>query len=202
MNQQQSKPELDRVEELYSEWSLLRETSRAVLSKAPDSLKELVDKMKKLDYRLRELYAAQQNKNIPVNIGGEIDLSTSDAIDSVLTAHDMALRAQAKLKARPLLSKYHPDRAGGDAAKFDLVRKAVALGDIEFVHLCLYRENLFEGESLSSMASRLIAKIEKYKGQPSFKISRLKMSGSADFEEEFRKLLMTRIHSLMEQLSA
>lgn len=193
---------LSNVEGLYKEWFLLKETSRAVLSKAPESLKELVAKMKSLDYRLRELYVAQASKNIPVNIGGEVGLSTSDALDSALTSHEMAVRAQAKLKARPLLSKYHPDREGGDASKFDMVRKAVSVGDIEFVHLCLYKENLFCEESLESMNARLIARIEKYKGQPSFKLSRMKMSGSPDFESEFKKLLLARIHSLMEQLAS
>ena len=202
MSQTNSHHLLSKVEELYREWFLLRETSRAVLSKAPDSLKELVSKMKSLDYRLRELYVAQAEKNMPVNIGGEVDLSTSDALDSVLTSHEMAIRAQAKLKARPLMSKYHPDREGGDSSKFDMVRKAVAVGDIEFIHLCLYKENLFCEESVDSMHSRLIARIEKYKGQPSFKLSRMKMSGSPDFEEAFKKLLLARIHSLMDQLSS
>ena len=194
--------ELSQVEGLYKDWFLLRETSRAVLSHAPDSLQELVAKMKALDYRLRELYVAQQAKNIPVNIGGEVDLSTSDALDSVLTAHEMGIRAQAKLKARPLMSRYHPDREGGDAAKFDLVRKAVAIGDIEFVHLCLYKEDLFCEESLSGMKARLLGRIEKYRGQPSFNLSRLKMTGSPRYEEEFKRLLMVRIHSLMDQLSS
>jgi hypothetical protein len=187
---------LQSVEAAYDELTRVRVSSEEVMTKIPDHLKALVDEMRSLERQLRELYIAQAAKNMPVAVGGEGEPTLAESLDQPVPAHAIAVRAQAKLKARPLHSKYHPDK-GGDPDKFRLVQKAVQNGDMEFIHMCLHREGLFTEVSLEELHGRLIAAISQARATPSFKLAQLYYSGSEErFASTYERLLMERINQL------
>lgn len=187
------------VETLYAEILQAKLSAETALTKIPESLLPLVDKMRGLERQLRELYIAQAAKNMPVQIGAEGEATLSDILNEELPAHQLAIRARVKEKARKLMSRYHPDK-GGDPVKFDTLKKAIHDGDMEYVHMCLHKESFYSDLSLSELHDRLTARLQQTRGQPSFKLARLYFSGSPQFAVELEKVLMIRINQLSLQV--
>lgn len=100
---------------------------------------DLLVKIKEAERDNLELRVAQANKSSPVDVTTEFRVTDSDLIaDQDPTLRRIAL-ANAKKYGRPLLQKWHPDREGGDADVFQLCRSAIKDGDVELVHILLYR---------------------------------------------------------------
>jgi hypothetical protein len=192
-------PLMHAVEALYAELAQARKSSDIALAKIPLSLKPLVEKLQELERQLSELYIAQASKNMPVAIGDEGQPSVADILDNTLPSHKRAVDAQIKIKARPLLSRHHPDK-GGDAGKFHLVKQAVKDGDMEFIHMCLHKEGFYTETSLQVLLERLGSRLSQIRSHPSFRLAQLYFSGSPEFEPTLEKLLNERIRSLQLQV--
>jgi hypothetical protein len=184
---------------LYSELLRTRREIEVALSKVPESCQPILDRIKKLEHELSELQVAKSNKVVPVPVDGEAPNTTSQTLSTERPEQARAQRAQVKIKARPLLRKYHPD-FGGDPEKFHLVQKAIEENDIEFIHLCLHQENFFCEESVETLNSRLASRLSLLRGSQVFGLARRYHSNSPDFERCFRDLLIMRLNSLTSQL--
>lgn len=174
---------------------------------------ELINKINRMILELHVAYSKHNSDaetRVDVDITEEYPLkpSLSQLCEGLTVENILARRAIAKKKAKPLNTLYHPDKDGGDAVKFDIVRKAIQQGDLETIHYLLLVEDRLEiGEDPSEVETKLIDTIEgqlnKLKGSKAFSLVRLLMTNSMDeFYRRSEILLNELLSSADRQLPA
>lgn len=176
-----------RVEALlarYDQIHQLQVTAEAalakVISESPE-IEALIDKLKETERQQMELYICQASKNAPVDVAEESYISTWDSFRGKTVTQLAVDRASAKRKARKLLQHFHPDRATGDAATFDIIRKAVRSADIELIHL--WNARVFHDASsdgITDLGKRIEIRFAQTQGHPFFKFAQLYYSGNLE----------------------
>lgn len=174
----------------------MRDSVTQCLRNIPERLQPLVETMRRKERDLKEMCIAQDNKNMRVDITEEGATQLQDTLNEDVPVMRLAERQRCKEKARPLLSLHHPDR-GGDPVTFDLIRKAAQAGDLEFIHMCLFKDGyLTDDKELDDLEQRMEARESQMRGSKSFSLARMYFSRSSEFEGRLEKLLNDRVHSL------
>jgi hypothetical protein len=182
---------------MYSNFNTVVETvSRVLNSEIPADLQPLVFEIRKSERMLRDMLSTEAHSELSIDITeeGAIDFASSmyDSGDPAMVALHSK---QCKVAARRLYRTKHPD-FGGDSLEFDLLRKAEKNLDLEYLHMCLYREGLHSDYSLGTLKERLNARISKFHGSQASKVACLKMSGSPDFQPRLKTMLESRLRIL------
>lgn len=115
-----------------------------------------------------------------------------------------AALSQAKVKARPLLKRFHPDTGGNEASpeRFQMVRDAIATGDLECIHLLLHAQNC-ESEGLPSLDT-VVQKVQQRQAairkSRAWKVVSLFYSNAEECRKEVSILILERKQKLFLQL--
>lgn len=113
--------------------------TRIVNSEEGEEVLELLYQIRQVEREIFELQVAQAEKTSNVDVTSQYSLSNVD----LMLEQDPALRrialANAKKYGRKLLQKWHPDKPNGNEEVFQLCKTAIDSGDVELVHILLYR---------------------------------------------------------------
>lgn len=164
---------------------------------------EKSSKLTELQHRYFMLQTEQAEKHIPIDVTG-ISLSWREKLSADNREMIRSRIKACREKSRKLRSLYHPDK-GGDSTAFDLLQKAVSVGDLEFIHLCLMKENLLEGEDLDMTPSKLLDRIkgqeERLMGSLLWKLCGRYYSNREEFFSFLEGILDTNIRRLQVALT-
>lgn len=170
--------EWNKVLKTYSELIKARGIIERILFhivNSPDGQEvlELLFLIRQEERRNLELRVAMANKTSPQDVTTEFTVSN----EALLNDEDPGLKrialANAKKAGRKLTQKWHPDKEDGNAEVFQLCDKAIKEGDVELVHILLYRYGDSNYEAPPEFHPvRLQAKLEvrlvKYQGSRIF----------------------------------
>jgi hypothetical protein len=162
-----------------------------------DELDSLLSVIRANQQAKMELLVAEYNKANPVNVGDEY-ISKEDALLSSFTPEEALRRTQAKKLARPLYSKFHPDKLLNEGNNytwmgrrmFDVVRSAATDGNLLLLHYLTYKYggNAVQ-QDLEPILSLAKARKLKLQGTPIMVCARMYAAGSPDTLAKTKKVL-------------
>lgn len=197
-------PELLRAYGRLEEARLLVTRVLAVFLPTDDGQKvaELLVKIRQAERDNLELRVAQARKVSAVDVTTEFQVSDVELLNDTDTTLRRIALANAKKYGRALLQKWHPDRPGGDADVFQLCQSAIKSGDVELVHILLYRYGDSNQESPpefhpEALLRKVKVRTEKLYGSRLHRVFSLYACGNY---EAFRLELITLLEKKLQEL--
>lgn len=178
---QDRKPKIEQLAEATAQYEALCKGVETVLQqmvRASDTLQKLVLNIGVLANDYEQMLMTRVTGGLSVDIT-ESQYSLTTLVNERTTAPTKVEQATIARYTRKLISRYHPDRKGGDAAVLDNVLKASRAGVLEILYLYLVASDprQLDIEEYDKMLAKLANRKARLQASKAFHVVRMWMSG-------------------------